>query len=169
MINPKLRIYKAFYAALQGITHNGIPVPVYSYPAMGEGELYILIGNITTVEEGTKDLFGHECTIDVQVVCNYKGNYGSPLDAEQVADQVTVKLKELSLSVLPINDFDMIYIVLDNGFNDGGLFDTDRSYRTINQYRFCLMELKDGCTWILETGFWVDLNTCWQDEAVWVD
>lgn len=168
MINPKLRIYKSFVAALQGITHNSNPVPVYSYPALGAGELYILVGNITTVEEGCKQLFGHECTIDIQVISNYTGNYGTPLDGEEVADQVTQKLKTFSLSTLPIDEFNMVYILLDNGFNDGGLFDTDRTYRTINQYRFYIEETSEPCEWILANGVWND-SGCWNDAAVWID
>lgn len=171
MINPKNRIYKAFATALSGVTHNGDAIPIVTFPPPGKIPFYVQLGTITTVEEGCKDLFGHECTIDIQVISQYEGNYASPLSAEDIADQVTQLLKAETTSTLSIDDFDMVYIVLDNGFNDeGDIFATNRSYRTINQYRFLINEVVETpvSDWILFNGFW-NQPLYWINDAYWID
>jgi hypothetical protein len=168
MINPKGKIYEAFVTALSGITYQSNPVPVYTFPAPGNIPFYIQLGSITTVEEGCVDLFGHECTIDIQIISQYDGNYGTPLDSEAISDIVTQTLKATETSTVDIQEFDMVYIVLDNGFNDSGLNPSNRGYRTINQYRFLILEVPDPTIWILADGTWNDSGV-WVDSAVWID
>ena len=167
-INPKGRIYKAFKSVLDGIGYQGNTLPVVRYPGKNIGNFYIQLGEITTVEEGCKDLFGHECTIDIQIICNYDGNYGTPLDAETISNTVTALLKATTTSVIPIDEFNMVYIVLDSGINDGGLFPTNRNYRVINNYRFYIEEKIPDGVWILEDGTWNDSGV-WIDTALWND
>lgn len=168
MINPKGRIYKAFKAALDGITYNGITLDVVSYLGKGKTPFYIQMGTITTTDASCKDLFGNECTIDIQVIAQYDGNWASPKDTELIAEDVTNRLNAITTAVIPIDDFDMTYIVLDNGFNDSGQFETERTYRTINQYRFMLFEKVQLGDWILENCFWND-SGIWDDSAFWCD
>ena len=168
MINPKNRIYKSFISALSGISYNGGTLDVVSFLGKGKTPFYIQLGTITTVEEGCKDVFGHECTIDIQIICQYDGNYASPLDGENISDIVTEKLRLITAGVVPIVDFDMVYLNLDNSFNDAGLFETERSYRIVSQYRFLIMQNLDSVPWILETGVWNDSGV-WKDSSVWID
>jgi hypothetical protein len=168
MINPKNRIYKAFLSALSGINYNGGTLDVVTFLGKGKTPFYIQLGNITTIEEGCKDVFGHECTIDIQIICQYDGNYATPLDGENISDIVTDRLRLTTAGVLAIEDFDMIHISLENSFNDAGLFETERSYRVVSQYRFMLMETGAIAAWILDTGFWNDSGV-WKDSSVWID
>jgi len=168
MINPRNRIYQAFKTALDGIVYNSNSIPVYSFPAPGNIPFYIQLGTISTVEEGCKDLFGHECTIDIQVIDQRQGNYGSPKQAEEISNFVIQRLKETTTSVKSIPDFNMVYIVLDNSFEDPMIFDTSRGYRGIQQFRFYIEEVKVLGDWILDTGFWNDAGI-WKDTSNWID
>ena len=168
MINPKARIYKAFKAALDGIVYDGNVLDVVSFLGKGTTPIYIQMGNITTVEEGCIDLFGNECTIDIQIISQPFGNYTSPKPAEDVSDLVIQTLQATTTSVIPVDGLQMVYLTLENGFTDSGLTETERAYRVVNQYRFLLLELTEPCEWILAQGVWND-SGCWDDTAVWID
>ena len=168
MINPKNRIYKAFKAVLDGIVYDGNTLDVVSFLGKGTTPLYIQMGNITTVEEGCIDLFGNECTIDIQIISQPFGNYTSPKAAEDVSDIVISRLQATTTGVIPIDDMYMVYLTLENGFTDSGLTPSERSYRVINQYRFLLLEIPIEGDWILQSGFWNDLGV-WKDSAAWID
>jgi len=166
MINPKARIYKAFKAALDGIVYDGITLDVVSFLGKGTTPIYIQMGNITTVEEGCIDLFGNECTIDIQIISQPFGNYTSPKPAEDVSDLVIQTLQATTTSVIPVDDLDMIYLKLENGFTDSGLTETERTYRVVNQYRFLLLESGEPPVWLLENGYW-DTAGKWIGSAFW--
>lgn len=168
MINPKSRIYKAFKAVLDGIVYDGNTLDVVSFLGKGTTPLYIQMGNITTVEEGCIDLFGNECTIDIQIISQPFGNYTSLKAAEDVSDIVINRLQATTTGVIPVDDMDMVYLTLENGFTDSGLTPSERSYRVINQYRFLLLEIPYEADWILQTGFWNDLGV-WKDSSTWID
>ena len=169
MLNQSADIYKSFVTALSGITYDGNSIPVYSIsPPKNPGAIFIQLGTITTVEEGCKDLFGHECTMDIQVIDESNRNYTSPKVAEEVSGEIQTALKTNVLNVVTMTNFNMIYLVLDNAFNDGGLFESDRSYRKIMQFRFMIEEIASVSNWILTTGFWNDSGV-WIDDAVWID
>ena len=167
MLSASSDIIKSFVSALSSITYEGESVPVYVNPPKGVGGLYIQLGTVTTVEEGCKDLFGHECTIDVQVIDTGARNYSTPKRVEEVSQVVSITLKPDELSTVSMSNFDMIYLTLDNSFNDQGLFSSDRAYRKIMQFRFMVME-NDGGDWILSNGIWTD-GGVWIDTAVWID
>lgn len=168
MISPSGSIYKAFINALSGLVYKSNTIPVYSYPPQNAPNFYIQLGTITTVEEGCKDLFGHEVTMDIQVITQYDGNYATPVDAEGIASLITQALKPTTTSVVnDIEDFKMIWLVLENGFNDGGLFETNRSNRRILQWRFYL-DQNPLLDWILIDGSWSD-SGIWIDSATWND
>ena len=168
MLNPSLNIIKGFISALSGISYGGNTIPVYMIPPQNPDDLYIQIGTVTTVEAGCKDLFGHECTIDIQVIDLGKRNYQSPKRAEEVSSLVLQALKPDVISTVSLDEFDMIYLILDNSFNDAGLFESDRSYRRILQYRFLANEKVISGDWILATGFWDDFGV-WIDTETWND
>ena len=169
MLNQSADIYKSFVTALSGITYDGNSIPVYSIsPPKNPGAIFIQLGTITTVEEGCKDLFGHECTMDIQVIDESNRNYTSPKVAEEIAGTIQTTLTPYVTSVVSMTDFDMIYITLDNAFNDGGLFESDRSYRKIMQWRFLINEQPEFSNWILSTGNWRDI-ALWIDTEVWID
>ena len=168
MVNQAADIYKSFVTALNSIVYNANTIPVYSVsPPKNPGAIFIQLGTITTVQEGCKDLFGHECTMDIQIIDESSRNYSSPKIAEEVAGLVQEALLANVLSVVTMSNFDMIYLRLDNAFNDAGLFDTDRSYRRILQFRFMIDE-KTTDVWILATGFWNDAGK-WDDSSLWID
>ena len=168
MINPKNRIYKAFKSVLDGIVYDGNTLDVVSFMGKGTTPIYIQMGSITTVEEGCIDLFGNECTIDIQIISQPFGNYTSPKPAEDVSDIVINRLQATTTGVIPIDDFNMVYLTLENGFTDDGLTPSERNYRVINQYRFLLLEIAEPCEWILAGGVWND-SGCWDDSAAWID
>ena len=166
MIEPKSRILKAFVSAL-----SGVGAPVYKFPPKNAPNLYVQLGNITTVADGCKDLFGNECTIDVQVISKTSGSYATPATLATTSQNVLNALQATTTSVIPVDDFDMIYIFLDNSFDDTGLFESDRTYRNTMQFRFQINQISQvsPCeNWILFDGNWND-NKFWSDTCVWVD
>ena len=165
-INPSKRIIKAFVAALQGITHNAASVPVYMFPPKNAPKFYIQLGNVTASQEGCKDLFGHECTLDVQVISMYDGSYATPEDSEEISDTVLTNILALPTSTISVDNFDMIWLTLDNMFNDQGLFETDRTYRDVMQFRFLINEITGDKPWLLLDNYW-DTNGAWVDSAFW--
>ena len=165
-INPSKRIIKAFVAALQGITYNAAAVPVYMLPTKNAPNFYIQLGSITASNEGCKDLFGYECTIDVQVISLYDGSYAKPDDSEGISDTVLNNILALPTSTVSIDNFDMIWMKLDNMFNDPGLFETDRTYRDIMQFRFLINEIRPDRGWLLLNNYW-DIEEAWIEDAFW--
>ena len=166
MIEPKSRILKAFVSAL-----SGVGAPVYKFPPKNAPNLYVQLGTITTTADGCKDLFGNECTIDIQVISKTPGSYSTPESLEEVSQNVLNLIQATTTSVIEVDDFDMIYIFLDNSFDDSGLFESDRTYRNVFQFRFQINE-KIGDTpcgdWILFNGKWND-DKFWRDTCTWVD
>ena len=119
MQNQAADIYKSFVTALSSITYSGVSIPIYSVsPPKNPGATYIQLGTITTIQSGCKDLFGHDCTMDIQIIDNSMYNYTSPKVAEEIAGEVETALQALVTSVVTMTNFDMIYLVLENSFND---------------------------------------------------
>lgn len=169
MKNPRYDIYKSFGAALQGITQGGQAVNVYANSPQKEPQgIYILIGTITTVQDGTKQEFGHDCTIDIQVIDNSRANYITPLAIENVTTSVMEALMPTTLGTVLMDDFYMVWMRLTNTFSDSGLFDDGHGTRNILQYAFEIYEKQLTGIWLLITGFWDD-NGIWDDTANWID
>ncbi len=169
MLNQRINILQGFISALSGLTYDGNPIPVYKIPPKNPDDLYIQLGTITTVQAGCKDLFGHECTLDIQVIDLGRNNYQSPERAEEVTSLVFSALQPNTQSVVSMSEFDMIYLKLENSFDDSGMFETDTSYRCILQYRFLANEKTGLCEdWILRTGLWDDSGV-WGDSCIWID
>ena len=167
MINPQYYVIKAFYDALQGVEVNTTPVPVYSMPPLGELGNYIVVTEPVSTELGCKDLIGHTASINIEVIHQDSGNITSPIVAQEITSLVMNQLKPTSKSVINIENFDMITLVLVNSIDGSDLFDSNRSYRTILTYEFIIDELK-VTEWILENGVWND-NGIWIDTATWND
>ena len=169
MKSPRKAIIKGFYNALSNITYAGQLVPVYSAsPLKAPNNPYIQIGSVTTVEEGCKDLFGHACTIDIQVIDSSRDNYATPRAVEEITELVMQTLKPLVLSVVELSDFYMINLVLTNTIQDPNIFETAMGYRNIMQWSFDVYELQGEAIWLLLDGIWNDSGV-WVDSEYWYD
>lgn len=169
MRNPRYDIYKSFGAALQGITLGGNAIPVYSIsPQKAPEGIYIVLGSITTNQEGCKQNFGHECTMDIQVIDNTRKNYITPKNIEEVTTNVMANIFPKTTSVLALDNFDMTWLTITNSFNDSGMFEDGRGSRNVVQFSFEVFEKTVFDVWILETNFWNDMGR-WDDFSSWND
>ena len=169
MENHRTAIIKGFASALTGLTYNNKSVPVYTgSPLKAPTKPYIQLGSLNTNEEGCKDMFGHACSYDVQIIDNSNKNFVSPKACEEITDLVLAAIKPSFLSVVTLADpFEMTNLTLSNSFQDSGIFETDRYYRNILQFSFDVHEVLQA-VWIMAEGVWNNSGV-WVDTEVWID
>ena len=169
MLNPRADIIKSFGAALSGLSYDGNTIPVYaSTPQKAPDSLYIFIGTVTTNETGCKDVFGHDGSIDIQIIDNSKRNYATPEDIEEVTTLVLDTIKSTTTSVVSMTNHEMIWLTLANTLNDVTLFDTSYAPRNILTFNFEITEtLADPCAnWIMANDYWND-SGYWLTNCTW--
>lgn len=169
MQNPRSDILKSFGAALSGnITYNSTEIPVYgTSPEKAPDTLYIQLGTITTNEAGCKDGFGHECTIDIQIIDNSRANYSSQKAIEDVTALVLNEIKPTVTSVVSMSFHSMTWLTLSNSFNDVSLFETSYAPRNILQFSFEIYETADCSNSIWASGTWLS-SGIWKSNCVWI-
>ena len=136
MRNPSGNILTGFVTALNSIVYETNTIPVYTQPPLSAPNFYIQLGNVTETTKGCKDTFGYTGTLDVQIICQYSGGYSTPIDAEAITELITETLKPTPTSTPTIPNFKMVWMTLDSTLNDGGLFETNKTYRRILNWRF---------------------------------
>ena len=167
MNNPVGDTIEAFIKALDSIVYLGDTITAYSIPPNGQLGNYIEVHTPTTTELGCKTIIGHEATIQVDIITQFAGNFGTPKVAEDITNLVVNAIRPKPGSVLTVNNFDMITLMLTNSISDTELFGTNRSYRKILTWTF-LIDDPTGLPWILDLGTWND-GGIWKDTSVWID
>jgi hypothetical protein len=170
MLNPRADIIKSFGAALSGLTYDGSTVPVYgTSPQKAPATIYIQLGSVITTETGCKDGFGHECTMDIQIIDNSRANRATQKNIEEVTTLVLNTIKSTTTSVVSMTDFEMIWLTLSNSINDVQLFDTSYAPRNILQFSFEINETRDNpcLTSIWYSGTWA-ADGIWLPNCTWV-
>jgi hypothetical protein len=96
VLSPDSKLRTAIYSAFGSITFNGSAVKTYS--GLPENPLYpyILIANQTTGEQPNKDPYFWETDVLIEVVTGFRGGSGSYAPADEIADDVTEAMYNLT-------------------------------------------------------------------------
>lgn len=103
---PSKLIQIAYYNALNGnITYNASNVPVYDVVPPTQSYPYIVLGSQSVTHEGTKNSFGVEVFMEVDVVTGYQGSYGGKSQAYDIADDIIQLIATRSSSYFSLSGF----------------------------------------------------------------
>ena len=96
VLSPDSKLRTAIYSAFGSITFKGSAVKTYS--GLPENPLYpyILIANQTTGEQPNKDPYFWETDVLIEVVTGFRGGSGSYAPADEIADDVTEAMYNLT-------------------------------------------------------------------------
>lgn len=114
---PNKALQIAYYQALNGnISHDGNSVPVYDVVPPTAEYPYLLLGSQSTIEDPTKDDFGYEIVIDVDVVTGFEGSFGGKSDVYDISQDVINTIRTRTPNYLSLSGYSMVTTTLDSSF-----------------------------------------------------
>lgn len=121
MIGINTELQTAYFQALQGITFNGVSVPVYDFVPADAVYPYIRIGEFTQVDNSDKSDYGSEITVQIQVVDRFGASGGSRVPINEIANQVKQIVRPNPFS---LDNHNVVTCLLDNETSFRELTDT---------------------------------------------
>ena len=132
---PNKALQVAYYQALNGnISLDGSNVPVYDVVPDTADYPYLLLGSQSTLEDPTKDDFGYEIIMDVDVVTGFEGSFGGKSDVYDIAQSVINTIRTRTSNYLSLSGYSMVATTLDSSFVLQEQYETHILY--INKLRF---------------------------------
>ena len=132
MIYPVEDIKKAYYAALNGnISYAGVNIPVYSIAPKSTDPPYIILGTTSLIEVGTKSDFLYDVTLFIEVVTTDQ----SKAEMLSITNQILTILKPTTGSVLDLENYTMVNLILDGIEDSVQLTDTKEFESITNTIR----------------------------------
>tara|TARA_S200002703_G_C3731930_1_gene224966 strand:- start:182 stop:610 length:429 start_codon:yes stop_codon:yes gene_type:complete len=112
---PNKALQTAYYQALNGnISFGGSNVPIYDVVPDGDNYPYILLGSQNVIEDVSKDDFGTEIVMDIDVVTGFEGSFGGKSMAYDISDDVVNAIRTRTANYLSLSGFTMITTTLDS-------------------------------------------------------
>ena len=132
---PNKALQTAYYQALNGnISFGGSNVPIYDVVPDGDNYPYILLGSQNVIEDVSKDDFGTEIVMDIDVVTGFEGSFGGKSMAYDISDDVVNAIRTRTANYLSLSGFTMVTTTLDSSIALQELTETHVLY--INKLRF---------------------------------
>jgi hypothetical protein len=115
-MNPLARLSPALYTALSGLAVVGVPVPVYEHSVPADTRFYVLLSEPAILASGGRPgCRSWRCEVVVQVITRFASDTMSSVPANEVAEQVLLRLDGVALplpehwqcmpgQLLPIDD-----------------------------------------------------------------
>jgi hypothetical protein len=128
-----------------GITYKNETVHIYdsaSVPANASTP-YIVLGTFTSTEqgEGSKQSYGQECFINVEVITTFANAYGGKLMCDEITDEVMQLLRTRQNGYLDLSPYwSLISITLDNSLTLETLLSDGMEVRRINRFKLNIYE-----------------------------
>jgi hypothetical protein len=136
---------KVFERLNTAITYNNRVVPVYdsaAVPANAETP-YIVLGTFTSTEqgEGSKQSYGQECFLNIEVIVNFANAYGGKKACDTITNEVSELIRTRQAGYLDLSpDWSVITTTLDNTLTLETLLTDGMEVRRINRYKFNIYE-----------------------------
>jgi hypothetical protein len=136
---------KIFERLNQTITYNSKSVKCYDYASVSTQAYppYIIIGNFTSTEigEGSKQSYGQECFIDIEVITSYSNAFGGRKDSDLIANEVMELIRTRQAGYLDLSpNWTCIGVQLDNTTNLMELNNSDMIIRKIMRFKINIYE-----------------------------
>ena len=98
-------LYQAYFDALDGeIEQDGAEVPIYTIVPPSASLPYIHLNDVSSIENGTKDVFIHEATVIIDIYTNDR----TKLVMTEITNDLITIIKANRGSVLSLDNFNMI-------------------------------------------------------------
>lgn len=123
MLDAGYILRQKYFERLNGaVTYNSEIVGVYDSLSVPENASYpyITLGNYTASEigEGSKQSFGLETTLQVDVYTKFENQFGGQLQADNISNQVIELIRTRQSGYLDLSpNFQVITVLLDNTQN----------------------------------------------------
>jgi len=103
---PNKLLQIAYYGALNGnVSYNGSNVPVFDVVPPTQDYPYIVLGSQSIVHEGTRNSFGVQSIMDVDIVTGFEGSYGGKSQVYDIADDVVQLIATRASSYFSLSGF----------------------------------------------------------------
>ena len=111
MKDPSLQLQSAYFSMLSSV----LDTPVYDSAGVPRDAVppYVTIGEITVLPFHTKDSYGSECTLTVQVHTAFSGEAGGKRDANASGGEITELIANRETVWDLGSDFTMVVTTLD--------------------------------------------------------
>ena len=122
-------LYTKLYTKVSYLT---AVIPFYSMPPKDAAMPYIAVGeHMMTGEQGTKDAYITEHSVDIEIWTSFEGNDASYVMANTIADSVIQILRTRTKQT--ITGYNVIRVLVDNMITDRFLMETNIIiYKSIN-------------------------------------
>jgi hypothetical protein len=136
-----------YFERLNGnVTDNGLNVPIYDSVSVDANveQPYICLSTYSATEigEGTKESFGQETFLNVEVVCKVDNSFGGKTQADNIYNQVVELIRTRQSGYLDLSpNFQVITILQDNTTTIEEIVQTGLINRRITRFRHKIIQL----------------------------
>jgi hypothetical protein len=141
-----LIIRTKFYERLNGIAYSGGNLKVYdsaSVPSSANPP-YVTLGTFLSTEigEGSKDSYGQECMLQLEVITKASNSYGGKALADEITNQIMELCRTRQSGYFDLSpNFQLISIVLENTQTIEDLVETGLISRRLIRFRLKVHEI----------------------------
>lgn len=127
------------------ITYQSKEIPVYDDSAVPTDARmpYIVLGNYYATEqgEGSKQSYGQEVFLDIEVLTSYVNAFGGKKDSDTITNSISELIRTRQSGYLDLSpDWSVITTTLDNSITQNELIKDGMIVRRINRYKFNIYE-----------------------------
>jgi len=145
MKDPNFALRRAYFQRLNGaLNYNGENVPVYNRPPDEDKYPFVVLSSQTSIDESNKTSYQWECTLLVDVVTGFDGNYGGFQQADYIANQIIGLIRTRQIEYLDLGeDFQMVTSTVDDMTTIDSQSNSHYICRKLIRFRHIINQLTD--------------------------
>ena len=141
MRDPSLALRKAYFEALDGMVYD---VPVFNRPPNREKYPFILLSNQTAVDISDKTSYCWECTILVDIVTGFDGDFGGGMQADEIGEEVIGIIRTRAEGYLDLGaELQVVTTTIDDVSSIDSQSQTHYIYRKLIRFRHIINQLTE--------------------------